>query len=337
MNRWCPLGRAHGPGPSGATGSTVGAAGSWNNRKPDEGHRPLESLMRIPARLTVLATIISLFMASGVAQAATVEAQLDPEPRYYLALGDSLAVGIQADAAGDSIATDQGYADQLFARVAPAIPGLQLVKLGCSGETTGTMINGGVCAYDHGSQLDQAVAFLREHRDSVALVTIDIGANDLGRCLGAAGIDLPCAIGGAGAAAGNLAWILGNLRLAGGSDLQIVGANYYNPYLARWLQGPEGETLAHSSVELQVLFNDLLERIYGFFRVPVADVEQAFSTTDFSTTVTLPEVGPVPLNVARVCQWTWMCVPPPRRPNVHPNVEGYGVIADTFEGLLSLP
>ena len=55
-----------------------------------------------------------------------------------------------------------------------------------------------------------------------------------------------------------------------------------------------------------------------------ADVSAAFSTTDFTTQVTLPGVpGTVPLNVARVCQWTTMCTVG----DFHPNDAGYAVVA----------
>ena len=57
------------------------------------------------------------------------------ERPYYLALGDSLAVGIQPDASGLYKPTAQGYADDLHALYRARLPGLQLVKLGCSGET----------------------------------------------------------------------------------------------------------------------------------------------------------------------------------------------------------
>jgi hypothetical protein len=43
----------------------------------------------------------------------------------------------------------------------------------------------------------------------------------------------------------------------------------------------------------------------------------------------------VPLNVARICQWTWMCAPPPVGPNIHANDAGYHVIADTFAAQLT--
>ena len=64
---------------------------------------------------------------------------------YHLALGDSLSQGVQPDAAGASVQTGQGYADQLYAALLPAHPGLRLVKLGCPGETSRTMIDGGIC------------------------------------------------------------------------------------------------------------------------------------------------------------------------------------------------
>jgi hypothetical protein len=48
--------------------------------------------------------------------------------------------------------------------------------------------------YDHGSQLAKAEAFLPAHRGSTVLVTIDIGANDLSRCINRATgvIDMTC-------------------------------------------------------------------------------------------------------------------------------------------------
>ena len=75
-------------------------------------------------------------------------------------------------------------------------------------------------------------------------------------------------------------------------------------------------------------FNTILESIYVAAGDPVADVESAFSTTD-----TTP-VGGIPLNAVRICQWTWMCAPPPLGPNIHANTAGYGVIAHAFENIL---
>jgi hypothetical protein len=58
---------------------------------------------------------------------------------YYLALGDSLAIGIQPSPHGN-VPTNQGYADDLYRVFRAHIPGLRFMKLGCSGETTTTML-----------------------------------------------------------------------------------------------------------------------------------------------------------------------------------------------------
>src|SRR5262249_20205222 len=110
------------------------------------------------------------------------------EPAYYLALGDSLAQGVQPNAAGVSVRPADGYPDQLYATLHRTRPGLQLVKLGCPGETTTTMISGGLCHYQGGSQLAAAVAFLKAHRGRMLLVTLDIGANDPEQCGGRPGL-----------------------------------------------------------------------------------------------------------------------------------------------------
>ena len=99
---------------------------------------------------------------------------------YYLALGDSLSTGVQPIGPEDfQFRTDEGYADQLAQLARRHVPGLEVVKFGYPGESTETMIDGSLGAYEHGSQLLEAVAFLREHRGSVVFVTIDIGFNDV--------------------------------------------------------------------------------------------------------------------------------------------------------------
>ncbi len=68
----------------------------------------------------------------------------------------------------------------------------------------------------------------------------------------------------------------------------------------------------------------------------VADIEGAFSSNDFAAIVELPGFGPAPLNVVRVCQWTWVCAPPPLGPDNHANAAGYGVMAAAFAAALGL-
>src|SRR5205807_484447 len=102
-----------------------------------------------------------------------------PVQKFYLALGDSLSRGAQPNTAGKTVAGHHGYSDQLFAVEKKKIKHLKLVELGCLGESTTTMINGGKCKYAAGSQLKAAVKFIKKHKKDIAFVTIDIGANDV--------------------------------------------------------------------------------------------------------------------------------------------------------------
>jgi lysophospholipase L1-like esterase len=277
-------------------------------------------------RLGALAIALSLAIAQPVA-AVGPGSSGDHAPVYYLSLGDSLAAGQQpiGDPA-DMYRTNEGYADQLYAIAKSWYPNLQLVKLGCPGETTGTMIDGGICAYDHGSQLDQAVAFLHAHQQFVAFVTIDLGVNDFPCQTG-----VECLPPGVVTIQANLPSILAALREAAGPSTPIVGATIYDPFLGAWLTGPEGQAFAQLSVfQAIVPLNQLLTGIYGAAGMPVADVEGAFSTTDFTTMVPFPPLGAVPLNVVRICQWTWICAPAPLGPDNHATTAGYGAIAQAF-------
>jgi lysophospholipase L1-like esterase len=289
-----------------------------------------------PALIVVVAACL-LVAAAGPVRAASDQLG-GRRPLYYLALGDSLSRGVQPDAAGQNHPTDQGYADDLAKVGRLVLPQFQLVKLGCeTEETTASMLNGGRCTYAHGptpngAQIDEAEAFLQAHRGDTVLVTIDIGANDLSRCINrvTGTIDLACVQATFAQVPANLRLILERLRAAAGPRVPIVGMNYYSPFLAAWLQGSAGQALARLSTELVVQYNDLLEGVYQDAGMPVANVQDAFSTTNFDTLVTLPGFGQVPVNVARVCQWTWMCVPPPMGPNIHARPEGYWVIAGAF-------
>ena len=141
------------------------------------------------------------FVAALVLAAAASSASADTKATYYLSLGDSLAQGYQPIGGPTThnvlpiYGYDQGYADQLFKLVRDRYTQLRLVKLGCGGESTVSMLDGSqdpsVAAScgppsfyalrypDGGTQLTEAMAFLQEHQGSVALVTIDIGANDV--------------------------------------------------------------------------------------------------------------------------------------------------------------
>jgi lysophospholipase L1-like esterase len=253
---------------------------------------------------------------------------------YYLALGDSLSQGVQPNAAGTSVETGQGYANQVYATLLPGHPALRLVKLGCPGETTSTMIHGGICRYRGGSQLAAAVAFLRAHRGHVFLITIDIGANDPEDCGGKPGPSqiVHCFVTDVPQAVSNLGTIMSRLRAAAGPGVRFVGMSYYLPALAEWRDGFAGEEIARLSARLATGYNDLLDHVYGEYGARVANVFGAFDTADFGNQVTVPGIGTVPRNVALICRWTWECAAPPRGPNQHANRTGYAVIARAFLG-----
>jgi lysophospholipase L1-like esterase len=164
------------------------------------------------ARAVLVMLALALLVTFG-AGPATAAPNASRGPLYYLSLGDSLSRGVQPDPAGQNQPTDQGYADDLAAVGRLVLPQLQLVKLGCETEETTASMVGLVpskCPYDHGSQLAEAEAFLRAHRGSTVLVTIDIGANDLSRCINRATgtIDTACVQSTFQQAPANLATIL---------------------------------------------------------------------------------------------------------------------------------
>jgi lysophospholipase L1-like esterase len=285
-------------------------------------------LVRIAFAVAVAATAVTACSGTVTSSAAH---RAGAPASYYLALGDSLSRGVQPDAAGISVETPHGYPDQVYALLRPRYPSLRLVKLGCPGETTGTMINGGLCRYPGGSQLAAAVAFLRAHRGHVLLVTLDIGANDPENCSKSAILPaLSCLRTDIPGAASRLSTIVERLRAAAGPGVRIVGMSYYLPALAEWLDGTSGQAIAWLSERLAVGYNGLLDRTYTTSGARVADVFGAFHTGDFAPRVTVPGLGTVPRNVALICQWTWQCAAPPRGPNQHANQAGYGVIAGAF-------
>jgi lysophospholipase L1-like esterase len=251
-------------------------------------------------------------------------------PQYYVSLGDSLAAGYQPDVNAN---TPFSYTDQLYAKLKAKDPALVHIKLGCSGETTGTMIDGGICSYPGAtSQLNAAEKFLRAHRGEVRYVTLDIGANDVDGCLASGTIDQACTTAGVATVAAQLPQITEGLHRAGGYGPRYVGMNYYDPFLAVWLTGTAGQALAQESTQLTTVLNGVIAKGLHQNGFALADVSKAFDTDDFTDQVAVPGLGTLPLNVARICAWTWECTP---YRNIHANTAGYGEIATVFEQALA--
>ena len=264
----------------------------------------------------------------------------DADVYYYVSLGTSLAVGVQPNSIGVLLTSDDGYPDQLFDLIKADFEAgganreLRLVKLGCPGETLDDMINGGLCPYVAGSQLDAAVEFLGDNADKVFLLTIDIGANDFrdADCVTDA-VDIDCVNAVSGRIATDLAAVLAALHGAADPATTLVGMNYYNPYLSSWLEDSAGQVLATESAQAAVLFNESLSATYATAGTAMADVYVAFESDDFSTMVssTLPPPNDtLPINVANICTFTYMCNDPPVGPDIHATVAGYSLIAETL-------
>jgi len=270
------------------------------------------------------ASLLTLALAGPALAAPNAHAT-----RYYLSLGDSLAAGQQpiGDPA-DMYRTSDGYADQLYAMARARYPHLEHVKLGCPGETTVTFVEGGICEYAHGSQLDEAIAFLDAHLKATVFITIDIGWNDFPCETG-----IECVPPGVASIQAHLPGILDTLR-AHAPRVPIAGATMYDPFLAYWLQGtPEGRYLATISVSDAIVpINDLVAGIYASRGIPVADVEGFFLTTHFTPEVPLTGFGTVPINVAVICGATWVCT----AGNNHANHYGYLLMALAFRVALHL-
>jgi lysophospholipase L1-like esterase len=261
-------------------------------------------------------------------------------PRYYLALGDSLSQGMQPDQNGTTLNTDEGYVDDIFGVEQHHIKNLQLVKLGCGGETTGSMITGQGnqfagpldCKPKGGSQLKAAELFLKAHhkKGQVPLITIDIGANDVDSCATASDL-IGCVTTGENNIKTNLPVILSRLKAAAPAGTKFAGMTLYNPVLAGWFSSSsDTHNLALASTVFAKQINDDLTEADTNAGFVTADVAGAFDSYD--STDTVPFNGQsIPINVARVCSWTWACTTPPSGPNIHANKNGYAVIAQAFE------
>jgi lysophospholipase L1-like esterase len=301
--------------------------------------------MRFKTGLAAALAVTIAVLAPAAAQAA--------KPKYYVALGDSLSVGVQPNSSGASVETHKGYADQLLALKRRAIPGLRLYDLGCGGEDTASMLGTGPkthCQYSadrrigygttrKGSQIAAAEKFLREHRGQVAFVTIDIGANDVDSCAPGGNVNLTCLNAGVAAIKKNIPKISKRLRAAAGRSVTIVGMTLYDPFLSLYFD-PSKRGVATLSVALSKQVNQSITDGHKRNGVTkVADVSTAFRTTDTSQVsytgpLTHNQPQQIPRNVERICKLTWMCVPKPVGPNIHANTNGYAVIANAFRPLV---
>lgn len=205
-----------------------------------------------------MAAVAAALVVAGCSGGGGEEAT--SEQHHYLSLGDSLTVGVQPDASGAPEETSDGYTDVLYRSLKDTDSTLQHERMGCGGEDTTTLIEGGLATcdtrYEEGSQLDQAVAFLEEHGDRVGLVTLTIGGNNFTDCvegtepgsdsesepsLDDLGVDEECVADGLERLETEVPVIAERLVEAASPGTQIVAMTYYNPFLALALLEEDAE------------------------------------------------------------------------------------------------
>jgi lysophospholipase L1-like esterase len=274
----------------------------------------------------------------------------------YLALGDSLTYGYhQAQFASElkskgfvePTTFEEGYVNDFGALLKVANPKLQIINEGCPGETTETLINGsGVppqfgsfCAggptgtpfpyaflhhpYATGSQLSDALKVLSENHN-VSPISLDIGANDVLQFIRhTCGFPTTYTCTEAqvaeefGKIAGNVGYILGQLRAAA-PNAQIVVIGNYNPY-PTILPAPGGD-------KSQALLNQALAAVTA--KVPGA----SFTSVEPAFNPSLITGGPETQDIPTICAFTGMCPggtfnPASPEADVHPTKLGYQVMA----------
>ncbi len=301
----------------------------------------VRSMMSWRARSRLLVTLVlssatALVLALGIAGTpAGAETSLTG---FYLDLGASASVGFQPTGTNPrGERTTDGYANDVVDHEAQRGVTLDLTELGCPGETTITMINGeDRCYHEDGSQLGDAMAFLRAHDGEEGIVTIDLGFNDLRHCFHLGPARQSCVDGQISLLQEQLPYILQSLEGVAGPGVSFVGVGFDDPYLADAISGRWGARFATHSEGVTDQLNGTLSAIYAAANIPMATVSNYFDTED-RWRVHLEGFGLVPENVAHACELTWMCAPKPFGPNLHPNDAGYLVIAEAIESQLTAP
>jgi len=129
---------------------------------------------------------------------------------------------------------------------------------------------------------------------------------------------------------GNTPKILAGIAKAAAKGTPLAAMTLYDPVLSDYFSTiPATQGLGEASAVLAKQVNDVITAADTAAHFKTADVAGAFATYD-STTMVAFRGTQIPLNVARVCAWTWACTSPPSGPNIHANKNGYAVIASAF-------
>jgi lysophospholipase L1-like esterase len=264
------------------------------------------------------ALVVTALAAGLLFGLATEGAAVQRAPKsYYLALGDSIAYGIQPDKVDKGLPPSgfrTGYVDVFAKRLRQPSPTIRVVNYSCPGESTVSFVRGG-CPWllegrklhdpIEGSQQKAALAFLAAHRGQVSPITLSLFGNDVTPLADACKGNFACIEKRAPRAtaqfSSRLAGILQRLRAAA-PDAEIIVTGAWN-------------------------FNaDDLKRTDPLFSSINASMVRAAASADARFAATFPAFNPrgnVARERARICSLTFSC----SRDDPHPTDAGYRAIA----------
>ncbi len=265
-----------------------------------------------------LAGLLGLVLLTALATSAAPGPVYQAPQAYYLALGDSIAYGLQPTKAGlPPSGFRTGYVDVFAARLRALSPKLRVVNYGCPGESAKTFIEGG-CSGRHdvrglhdtfkGSQLGAALAFLRAHPGRVSPITLTLWGNDAFELSPACKGDLVCtrshSTRGLARFASRLTSIVGRLRAAAPkAEIILTGAWNFD------VEHPAQTAPLFRSIDATIA------RAAAAGKARVANMYPVFSP-----------VGNPARAKARICALTFIC----SRGDVHPTDAGYRAMAAAF-------
>jgi hypothetical protein len=165
----------------------------------------------------------------------------------------------------------------------------------------------------------------------VALVTIDIGGNDVVGCVSASD-PTTCFTQNLAVMKAQLTYILDALRQAAGPNVPIVGMNVFDPILGDWLGPKATRAEATTGVSAVSLLDSTMNADYIAAHSPVAKVEGAFDSTNMTHFVS-SKWGRVPVAVDKACSLLDIVCHEGQAEAFgdDPNDAGAKVIAKTFE------
>lgn len=270
----------------------------------------------------ILGKIVASVLAVGLLSALAASAASGPvyqSPRaYYLALGDSIAYGIQpakVEAGLPPSGFRTGYVDVFAARLRALAPKIRVVNYGCPGESAKTFIAGG-CPWlgegrrlhnaFKGNQLGAALAFLQAHRGQVSPITLTLWGNDLFDDFAPACKGDPVCVAShskAGLArfASRLNTIVGRLRAAA-PNAEIILTGAWNFDVQHF---PKTDSLFRS-------IDTVIARAAAIEKARVAKIYLVFSAAGGKK--------------ARICAMTFIC----SKGDPHPTDAGYRAMAAAF-------